>query len=261
MLDQAALTELYRKHGLELSLEKRYDTHAGPVWGASLPGGEEAVRQWEQLRALTEQTGYWPLLTGTRSLGPQDFEMLSTEGDISPQSVLAAAEQLDASAWFAARMDQLPGPDEEDDDEWAEFAEEMGLPAPGDVQVARFATPYDVLSQQPLEHVLLALVPTTQGWEAAAYLLFGGWNACPDPEEQVAIHKYWHARYGAEPVAITNDIVEMRVARPPIDDDAALVLAQEQFLYCDDIVYQGVMTLENLKLSVLKAPIWYFWWD
>ncbi len=262
-MDQSNLTTLYQEAGIELKLGKLYDTSAGTVWGTVVAGGESAIQVWEKLRELTDQTGYWPVLTGRLQLDGETFAQLQAdEIELSPETVLEAAKVLDIKAWLAGRQDQLADFDEESDDgdEFSEEMEEIGF-NPEYNPVERFATPYDVLSQEPLEHVYLSLIPTSECWQAAAYLLFGGWNACPMPEEQVAIHQYWHQFYGAEVVAMTQDIVEMKVSRPPIDEEGAFKLAQEQFLYCDDIVYQGVLTLDNLKKTVKGSSIWYFWWD
>jgi hypothetical protein len=77
----------------------------------------------------------------------------------------------------------------------------------------------------------------------------------------VAFLKRWHEAWGAEVVGIAGDVVEMEVARPPKDRAAALALAREQFLYCADIVHQGVGSLEALGAILLGGKVWYFWWD
>jgi hypothetical protein len=38
-------------------------------------------------------------------------------------------------------------------------------------------------------------------------------------------------------------------------------LAMEQYLYCADIVDQGVESVANLATLLLKQKVWYFWWD
>jgi hypothetical protein len=73
--------------------------------------------------------------------------------------------------------------------------------------------------------------------------------------------RYWFERWGAEPVAITSDTVEMLVARPPQSREDALALANEQFAYCEDVVTQGVGTIEALAANLLEGQTWFFWWD
>lgn len=60
---------------------------------------------------------------------------------------------------------------------------------------------------------------------------------------------------------LDGDVLEMRVTRPPQNDEDALALAREQYLFCFDIVDQGVMTIDNLRQSLLGSELWYFWWD
>ncbi len=178
---------------------------------------------------------------------------------------LEAAQTIDASKWFDERQEDLPNPEEEAE-EWREMMEDMGLdPDAMDQEpvsdLVRFSTPYDILTGEPLPELVLTLIPAQFGWQAAAYLGFGGWNACPEPAEQVAIQKHWHENFKAELVAMTASVVEMKVLNPPQTDEEALKLAQEQYLFCDDIVHQGCQTIDNLKQTLLKSPHWYFWWD
>ena len=60
---------------------------------------------------------------------------------------------------------------------------------------------------------------------------------------------------------MTRDVIEMQVARPPLDRAEALHLAVEQYGYCRDIVDQGVRTLDHLAALLLGGTVWYFWWD
>jgi hypothetical protein len=77
----------------------------------------------------------------------------------------------------------------------------------------------------------------------------------------LAFFRHWHDRYGARVITVTNDIIEFAVTRPPSTPAAANELAREQFVYCPDIVHQGVNTVGNLRASLLNSPNWYFWWD
>jgi len=117
------------------------------------------------------------------------------------------------------------------------------------------------LNKQSSSHLHIALVPSNVPYDAPAYLRFDNWNECPAPEEHVALFKYWYERYGAEPVSIMSDIIEMYVSRPPSTRAEALALADEQFLYCEDIVLQGIETTSALATGLLNGCYWYFWWD
>ena len=68
-------------------------------------------------------------------------------------------------------------------------------------------------SEKNIETILFH-VPTTKPWELVAYVPFGGWNDCPRVEEMMAICKYWFEKYGAIPVTIAHDVMEMRVSTP-----------------------------------------------
>ena len=53
----------------------------------------------------------------------------------------------------------------------------------------------------------------------------------------------------------------MLIKNPPTDRETAFKLAQEQYIYCSDIVEQGMQTLNNLAARLLNGKTWYFWWD
>lgn len=114
---------------------------------------------------------------------------------------------------------------------------------------------------QPHPEVVIAILPTEAPWEAPAYLRFGGRNANPAPEYHVAALRAWHERYGVEPVVMTLDVLELWAPRRPTGVDEAIALATEHFLYCEDIVYQGLGDIGTLAADRMRAPYWYFWWD
>ncbi|MEN3327087.1 MAG: hypothetical protein V7638_1894 [Acidobacteriota bacterium] len=63
----------------------------------------------------------------------------------------------------------------------------------------------------------------------------------------------------------SNSLVQTQpltsVARPASTRDEALALAKQQFIYCSDIVHQGVGSVEALAATLFGATVWYFWWD
>jgi hypothetical protein len=71
----------------------------------------------------------------------------------------------------------------------------------------------------------------------------------------------WHGQYGAEVIGVFPDLLEMRVARPPLTQEDALDLAKEQYLCSNDIVIQGTQTLQALAAGLLGGTAWFFWWD
>jgi hypothetical protein len=113
----------------------------------------------------------------------------------------------------------------------------------------------------PYEKVHIVLVPAEHSYEIPAYLSWGGWNACPAPDYQVAAFRSWHQRYGVEIVGIGGDVINARATRRPTTREEALALAREQYAYCSDIVDQGVETLSLLAATLMADDWWYFWWD
>ena len=111
------------------------------------------------------------------------------------------------------------------------------------------------------ETVYIAKVPTEKPYEVMAYLPMGGFNDCPDNALHVALAKYWYEKYQAYPVVIGCDTIQFKVDKPVADSQQLEELANEQYLYCGDIIWQGVETLNNLKSSLSNSYVWYFWWD
>jgi Domain of unknown function (DUF4253) len=120
---------------------------------------------------------------------------------------------------------------------------------------------FEVTASKPLDKVHIALIPTDDWTTIPAHLQWGGWNACPHPEFHVAALRSWRDRFGAELVGMRRDTMDLRVARRPQTREAALELAREQYVYCNDIVDQGPGTLSALAASLLTDPWWFFWWD
>jgi len=75
------------------------------------------------------------------------------------------------------------------------------------------------------------------------------------------LFKKWQNEYSAKVACVTGDVIEFTVENPPTTKEQALQLAEEQFIYCSDIVFQGVETIENLASTLLNSKVWYFWRD
>lgn len=237
-------------------------TDLGIVHALDATGGAPAVELWRRLRALLPGRGYWPVILGPSEPGnplararkgdaPAVGDTLASAGELDGAHVLRdrAAERV--AEFLEYNADENP----------EDYLARVGDWPPDIVSNGHFRTPYDVLSRKPHATVVFALVPTPRSWEVPAYLVGGGWNEYPDAAEHCAIMRYWHERYGSEIVAMTFDVIECDISRPPTNRDAALALAREQYAYCDDIVSQGTETLSNLAASLLNASSWYFWWD
>ena len=245
--DQAAVQRAFADAGIDTkNFAIQRASPSGTVFRFDVESAE-AVAIWSKIRPLVSSIGHYPIVChdqhGTLA------ELPELNGG-EPKALIEAAASIDASLWFRKQQEAY-GDDDVEQGEWEDVEPQSG-----------WSVPFDVLTGKPVDGVWIALVPTTRPWEAMAYLDYGGWNACPDTEVHVAVHKSWNDRYGAEVVCVSGDVVEMRVARPPSDRTGATELAREQFLYSGgDLVYQGYGTMNALASALINADYWYFWWD
>jgi hypothetical protein len=235
--------------------------------------GASARALWERLRALVPETGHYPLL-----LGPEDelellLEQLGASEDEDTAALLAQAEALspEPHGWAGARLAGLvqlmqdaglePQLDAEDfaDAEAALEAEEAAQEGRRTRGAGAFT--HDAATGAPYPRVALALLPACEPWQAPVRLRFGGFNECPSPAQHGAMLRHWEAAYGAEPVALSHDTLELRVARPPVDAAAARALAREQAAYCAELAAPGPEGLERLAARLQGAGVWRFWWE
>jgi len=260
--DEAAINDLLRSVGLEIDRSVSLPGSDSVAFIITVPG-ESAIESWTSARNLVVETGRYPVIVG----GSVDYggditsefeqtlesaEYMVQDG-LTAESVLAAATAVDADRWFDSRSDYLELGS-------ADLAASTPLPD-YDYPKDQFITGTDILSGKPRHDIEIALLPTAHGWEAPAYLMWGGWNDVPPPDELVAIFKRWSTTFGADVVSMTGDVVEMSVASPPTEDATAIALAREHFLLAPDNVWQGTGDLATLAAAVLDAPVWYFWWD
>jgi hypothetical protein len=212
----------------------------------AVPGAEALVVR-DELRA---KGGNTPVILGSEEDVQLLVEIASGAGQ-SPEQVIDEASRIDVAAWLALRRQDDPELYGTQLGDWPEEAPQ----APG------LSVHLDTLTRRPKKSVILALVPTPASWQVPAHLDFGGWNECPPPAVHVALHHKWHQDFAADIACLSSDVLECTVGRPPATREAALALAREQFLYCPDIVHQGVGSVEALAASLLTANTWYFWWD
>jgi hypothetical protein len=214
----------------------------GPLRGVQVPP-RLAFAAWTVLREAVPRTGAWPIVIGNHPRLPQ------LEGSPpSLEGILAEASGIDLEAWATKEIAAHP----------ARF-QVASAPWPATVQHLNAFQLLGALGKESAP-VVIALVPTVQPHEVPAYLRFGGGNACPPPEVHVAVLRAWHDRFGAEPVVMTNDTLELLVRKPVATQQQALALAAFQYVYCSDIVDQGAHSVEALAATLLGDPRWFFWW-
>ena len=120
---------------------------------------------------------------------------------------------------------------------------------------------YDVMTRQPKPTAHIALIPTDDPTAIPAYMHWGNWNECPSSAYHVAALRLWRGRYGAELVGLASNAMNLRVSRRPATREEALELARAHYVYCNDIVDQGVRSLRALAAGLMASHWWFFWWD
>lgn len=250
---------------------------AGVLTGA-VPG-TVALALWGALRVAHSETRVWPVIRGEASRtfegsGEDPAEILGRVPTGASRDLLRERihEQVEM---LAAIVPTLRGGDAASLEDLARRVDQSGVniiggkpdrvpdPWPGEPrrsEVELHGT-RDILNGELHEAVAFALVADADPFEVPAYLGFGGWNDCPEPELQVAVLREWERTYGAVPVCITGDVLECVVARPPQTEEGAFSLAAEQWIFCDDIVGQGTQSVRRLAMEIWRSPQWFFWWD
>ncbi len=203
-----------------------------------------------KLFELRKSENITPVIMGK----PSDLELLVDNFEMSEETVaeiLSSAKKINFSNWFKERVSE--------DEEYYQIPHGDWPEAYG--QETELSAHLNILTKKPLKQTIIGLIQTKDSWAVPAHLKFGGWNECPSPHEHVALFKKWEEEYSAKVASVTSDVIELTVDHPPTTKEQALKLAEEQFVYCSDIVFQGVETIENLASTLLNSKVWYFWWD
>jgi hypothetical protein len=253
MGDDDRILDSYQRAGVPLPALRRACVTGGglPVWMVHpLPPEREPFASWHRLRAAHDQTGLWPFLAGM-DLKEADRQTVSelwydaaTEHD--PTAVQRGLA-LDVRAFFA------------------EQAAELAAPAPATLALDAAALAWAECEPQfafTSRDTVIGLIPARHGWEVPGLLSWnGGVNYDLDAALHVAVLRSWQERYGAELVTLTDDQIELLVARPPRDPTTIAQVAVELLAYCPDLDVQGTGTLGVLANEVVPHRRWSFWWD
>ena len=117
-------------------------------------------------------------------------------------------------------------------------------------------------SGNPLPEVVIGLPEIAEApWQLFSLLQYGYWNSYPAPLIHLAVHRRWAERYGAKPVGVTADTLELALDTPPARGEAALAEAKLAFAYCPDAVDQGAGSVDALAEAMATSRHWWFWWD
>lgn len=215
---------------------------------------EQVLAVWKTLRELVPVTGYWPVI-GWLEFEPFDFPAYR----VSTQAIIEAGLAIDMDVWFETEKRQIlvQKPNFPQNTIWSFISRpengNLSFP-PLDYEIPELR-----LSRFQENLTPLALLPTKVPWEVPAYFVFAGDHQ--PAELHVAICKYWYQKYGAEMVSLIMGAIDMHVSSPPQTYEAAYQLAEEQFFYDPDLIYQNVGCLPRLADLLIQSPVWTFWWD
>jgi hypothetical protein len=173
------------------------------------------------------------------------------ESGLDPDVVLGEAQGLSAANWFRKRIQTYI----------VENEVEVGVWPPTARPKRYWSLDRDILTKTIHDKVYVAKVMAEKSWQIPAEFSFGGGNDCPTPEVHCAIWRDWEARFAAHIVGMSHDVIEAKVFSPPDSKELALELAKEHYVYCSDIVNQGLGSIADLAAALRKADKWHFWWD
>lgn len=201
---------------------------------------------WVQLVERFAETGWWPVSTGNLASIERPWSSRELLGAVEP---IAEIEVVLGRA--VAEADGHFGPATELLDAQGRYVP-LGAGVPARTQPA-------IRTPRSVEHLLLvpvtrpADVPWVLGWDGACnYDLAGG--------DISGVLRSWEDRYGAFITEIGFDVLQLSVQRPPTEPNDIAKVAREHWVFCWDIVEQGVGKVAELEPGI-AAGDWGFWWD
>lgn len=213
---------------------------------------------YEEAFANKEMGGYTPVIVVVNDILVEQLEMVM-ERFAPGESVQQYRDKIlygklpDAQQWFTEMLTEMK---ENYGEYWDEITADTGNTGG---KIDRLSGFVDFGTKRASE-VIIVKIPTDNPWEVFAWLPFGGWNECPEPEVMISVGKYWYEKFRAVPAVISHDVLEF-AAMPVRDRSAAIGLALEQYAFCNDIIDQGFQELSVLADTLTKSSVWYFWWD
>lgn len=203
--------------------------------------------------------GFTPVLVPVDDTLDEFFGIIKDEGYSVENALKKDVDAAEGKRFLHQRFEEYLH-DVEDDFEMS-LKDFIGVYEDEPECIDRYSAFLDYRTNQVVETILFE-VPTKNPWELVAYVPFGGWNECPEVGQMLPICRYWYEKYGAVPVTISHDILEMSVPSPVAESDA-LELAKEHYAFTPDRVDQGTETntLSEVVECLKVSKIWFFWWD
>lgn len=243
----------------------------GPVAWATIEPVPDAGRVWAALSEAHAQSGLVPVLLagiGGDPERPWDRQEFRDPDDLTELDHLDAAELLRENWWQqTTEYDDYDEEDEEyqDDDFARSIAEDVapfsrrqfpGLARAEDHQLS--VGQFDqVLSG--LGPARVGLVPAGRPADALPML---GWNdALVTAVPKAAVLRSWEVRFGARLLRVGLAEFSVLARRPPRALESAQHLAAEQWAFCNEFGGTGLHDVSAITASLMKSPVWTFWWD
>jgi hypothetical protein len=244
-----------------------YDSQKPVAWVTTRPV-PDAGRVWSALSDAREQSGLVPVLLADD--GADDAYFYSPSG-------ISELGHLDAAAVLSCLWkDSVPTAEDEEFDRRpaadrppAPFGREFpGLAPAGDSGLSK-ARRDEVLGSLPPARIGLvaasrpADVLPLIGWSPFGDYPFGDYEYPVSNAVWVAVVlRSWEDRYGATLLNIGPGAeIRLLVDRPPCSLEAAVRIAAEHYAFCDECGGRGLGHIPDIAGSLVKAPIWTFWWD
>lgn len=240
-----------------------------PVAWATIQPVPEPAKVWAALSAAYPQTGLVPFLLEGRADDPGSTQRPWDEGEFEDPADLAELGRLDAEAllesWWNSRLTPLA-------EGQAEDPARILVRLPFSRQFPGLA-PAETTRRDPRELVVALLwsqrparIGLAVAGRPADVLARIGWTGAANaPLPIIAVLRSWEDRFGARLLQIGFDRIRLLVERPPRTADAALRLAAEQHVFCDECQHglsematavPGLGTVPGLALCVLNVPAW-----
>ncbi len=214
---------------------------------------------WARLRAEHPRSGLWPVLL-------DDTTQPWTAGQIAPEPAIEI-DTYDPAAflaevWADHRAAVGPG---DDLPELAPYGRQSpGLAAPGTplTDPGAAADACAAALTEPGGTARLGLVAARRSADVPAIM---GWQGAIHHNEWIgplaAVLRGWEDRFGARPVRLGFNTLEVSVAAPPRDLEHAVHVAAEHWAFCPDNIWQGPGDLTGYAEQIIGRMTWSFWWD
>lgn len=160
------------------------------------------------------------------------------------------SENVNLDTLFKPAIDELFDPNGEDD-----LSILVGSPTDKSYTITQIA---HVDAHDSI--VCLAQIPVEHPWQIFQKIPFGDWNECPDDGVLEAFLKRLYENYGAVPVVLRGDTLELIPQRKPKGQEA-FDLALQMYAFCPDSISQGVGTIHAFAKGLENSDVWQFWWD